>query len=240
MAKATANAGRSMHRLFPIACATTWFFLCSSGSRAQTSSAPAPAASAPAAAAPTPAADTSQKTAVRSKPKHVITNDDLEPHSSGDANAKDGKFMPGESPLLNCDSSCEEAARNELGYDSDNEAEWRVQIVRARRDLVEDNAWRGMLSQAIQQTNYYCNFLLQQSQQTAPSGNDYNSQVQRARNANYFENMGRTLRQGLESLMNRMQEHIREVRVLSPARAAMMTAQATRILDRTCELPGDR
>ncbi|HET6931916.1 MAG TPA: hypothetical protein VFI45_16440, partial [Candidatus Acidoferrum sp.] len=82
--------------------------------------------------------------------------------------------------------------------------------------------------------------LLQQMQQTAPSGNDYNSRVQRARNNDYFENMGRTLRQGIETTMNRMEQHTNEVQVLSPVRAAMMSAQAARILNRTCELPAQR
>jgi len=61
-----------------------------------------------------------------------------------------------------------QAARSELGYDSDNDAEWRVQIVQARRDLIEDTPWRGLLSQAVQKSNYYCNFLLQESQQPLP------------------------------------------------------------------------
>ena len=238
MAKRSDYPRRLIHQLGPLACAAALFVFFPGISNGQTSTDPPPANQAPAVASPAPATGVSQKPAAPAKPKHVITNEDLEPHSAN--GAKDGQFIPGEGSLLTCDASCEQAARNELGYDSDNEAEWRVQIVRARRDLIEDTAWRGLLSQTVQQTNYYCNFLLQQSQQTAPSGNDYNSRAQRARNANYFENMGRTLRQGLESLMNRMQEHIREVRVLSPARAAMMTAQATRILDRTCELPGDR
>ncbi|HWN74995.1 MAG TPA: hypothetical protein VNO13_04575 [Candidatus Udaeobacter sp.] len=238
MAKRSEHPRRLIHHLGPFVCAAALFVLFPRVSNGQSSTDPPPANPAPVAASPAPAAGASQKSASPAKPKHVITNEDLEPHSANDV--KDGKFIPGEGSLLTCDSSCEQAARNELDYDSDNEAEWRVQIVRARRDLLEDTAWRGLLSQAVQQTNYYCNFLLQESQQTAPSGNDYNSRAQRARNANYFENMGRTLRQGLESLTNRMQEHIQEVRVLSPARAAMMTAQATRILDRTCELPGDR
>jgi len=127
-----------------------------------------------------------------------------------------------------------------MGVDSSNEAEWRIQIVKARRDLVEDNQWRGMLSQAIQQSNTYCNFLLQQSQQSAPSGNDYRSRVQRAQNSEYFENMGRTLRQGLDATMTRMQQHIQEVQVLSPVRAALMYVQGTRIFDRTCDSPGKR
>lgn len=229
MAASYANTRRSFRRYLPLAYIGASFFLFPLASRAQNSSTPAPE---------TPPTDSAKKPTAPAKPKRIITNEDLEPRSN--ANAKDGKFLPGESSLLICDASCEQAARNELGYDSDNEAEWRVQIVRARRDLIEDTAWRGLLSQAVQQTNYYCNFLLQESQQTAPSGNDYNSRAQRARNANYFESMGRTLRQGLESLTNRMQQHIQEVRVLSPARAAMMTAQTTRILNRACELPGDR
>jgi len=229
MAAILANARASFRRFLPLACIGTSLFLIPLSSRAQNSSTPAPE---------TPTTDSAKKPTPPAKPKHVITNEDLEPRSN--ANAKDGKFLPGESSLLICDTSCEQAARSELGYDSDNEAEWRVQIGRARRDLLEDTTWRGMLSQAIQQSNYYCNFLLQQTQQTAPSGNDYNSQVQRARNANYFENMDRTLKQGLQSTMNRMQEHMKEVQVLSPVRAAMMSAQTTRIFDRTCEFPAKR
>jgi len=238
MAKRSDSPRPLIHPLSVLACAVALFALFPLVSEAQTSADPPPANPAQPAASPAPATGSSRKSAAPAKPKHVITNEDLEPYSAN--GAKDGKFIPGEGSLLTCDSSCEQAARNELGYDSDNEAEWRVQVVRARRDLLEDTDWRGQLSQAVQQTNSYCNFLLQESQQTAPSGNDYNSRAQRARNAAYFENMGRTLRQGLDSLMNRMQQHIQEVRVLSPARAAMMTAQATRILDRTCEFPGSR
>jgi hypothetical protein len=238
MAKRSDTLRRLTHPLSTLVCVVALFALFPRISNGQTSADPPPANPAPAVASPAPATGASQKPAAPAKPKHVITNEDLEPHSAN--GAKDGNFIPGEGSLLTCDSACEQAARAELGYDSDNEAEWRVQVVRARRDLLEDNAWRGLLSQAVQQTKYYCNFLLQESQQTAPSGNDYNSRAQQARNANYFENMGRTLRQGLESLTNRMQEHIQEVRVLSPARAAMMNAQATRILDRTCEFPGSR
>jgi hypothetical protein len=238
MAKRFANPRRSIHHLGPLACVAALFVFFPCISNGQTSTTPPPANLAPPVAASAPATGASQKPASPAKPKHVITNEDLEPHSA--SGAKDDKFIAGEGSILTCDASCEQAARSELGYDSDNDAEWRVQIVPARRDLIEDTPWRGLLSQAAQQTNYYCNFLLQESQQTAPSGNDYNSRQQRARNANYFENMGRTLRQGLESLTNRMQEHIQEVRVLSPARAAMMNAQATRILDRTCEFPGNQ
>jgi hypothetical protein len=61
--------------------------------------------------------------------------------------------------------------------------------------------------------------------------------MQRARNQQYFENMDRTLQQGLESLANRCQNRIGEVQALSPVRAAMMSVQLSRIAERNCDLP---
>lgn len=173
------------------------------------------------------------------KPKHVITNDDLEPHSSA-TNPGDEKFMPGSGSFLICGAPCEQEARNTLGVDADDEAEWRAQIVEARRDLAADTAWRGLLSQGFQQSNSYCIFLQQQSQQTAASGNDYRSRVQRAQNQTYFENMDKSLRSAMQTTVNRMQDRIKEVQVLSPVRAALMYVQANHIFDRTCDAPGAR
>jgi len=212
-------------------CVLAAWFLCASPANAQSASSAAPATPAVQAPAPDPAAKPA------AKPKHVITNDDLEPHASV---GKDDKLIPSFSPLLDCDASCEQEARNYLGFDSDNEAEWRVQIADARRDLAADSGWRDLLSQGIQQSTYYCNFLLQQSQKTAPSGNDYRSRVQRAQNQKYFEDMDKTLRSSMEATANRMQERIKEVAVLSPVRAGLMYVQANRIFDRTCGDPGTR
>jgi hypothetical protein len=203
----------------------------------QTSPPPAPT---PAVQEPTPAVqkDAAPKPSTTAKPKKVITNDDLEPRSA--AGATDKMITGAASSLLNCDPSCEQQARELLGYDADYEAEWRMQVVRARRDLVADGEWRGMLLQSIDQVRTYCNFLAQESQKTAPSGNSWDAQVQRARNAKYFESMGNALRQGLQSSVNRMNNHIKEVGELSPARAAMMNVQANRIFDRTCDQPPQR
>jgi len=52
--------------------------------------------------------------------------------------------------------------------------------------------------------------------------------------------MGNTLRQGLETSVNRMNNHMKEVGELSPARAAMMNVQANRIFDRACDQPPQR
>jgi hypothetical protein len=185
-----------------------------------------------------PATDPSRTPATPAKPKHVITNEDIERRPT--RGSAEELTLPGASPLLVCDSSCEQEARASLNYDDDYEGEWRLQVAQARRELATDSNWRGMLSQGIQQTRYYCNFLYQQQQQTAPSGNDWNARQQRARNAKYFEDMDRALRQGIQNTLGRMQDRIREVEVLSPVRAAMMSVEGQRIFERECDPPGTR
>jgi len=195
---------------------------------------------------PQPAPQTASKEASSkpnstSKPKKVITNEDLEGRPAATV-ASNTRIVTGgdTSPVLNCESACEQTARAELGYDSDRDAEWQMQIVPARKDLIADREWRQLLSQAIQQGQTYCNFLAQRSQKVSPSGNSFDAQMQRARAEEYFQNMDRVLRQGLDSLIHRMNTRMQEVQALAPVRAAMMNAQASRILQRDCEFPSPR
>jgi hypothetical protein len=169
-----------------------------------------------------------------SKPKRVITNEDLEPRTGGQSH----KFADGDShSWLNCEASCEQQAREEAGYDAEHEAEWQMQVVNARRELTADSEWHRMLQEAIQQSNTYCNFLSQQSQKMSPSGNSYSALVQRAKADEYFRNMDNVLRQKLQTLANEMTRHTNESGALSPVRGAMMYVQGNRILRRTCEFP---
>lgn len=206
--------------------------------RAQSSSDPPPAPTAAPAPVQAPSPDASAKPPA--KPKRVITNDDLPSGSSAGTTGKNGAYIPGPSHLLDCDASCEHAARNYLGYDSENEEQWHEQIGKARNDLASDNQWRGLLNQGIAQAKYYCNFLAQQSQKTAPSSKDYRAQVQHSQNSAYFEYTERNLRQSMEGTMNRMEQRIQEVAVLSRVRAAMMYVQANRIWDQGCDAAGSR
>jgi hypothetical protein len=200
---------------------------------------PTPSNQQPKAVAPTsPQADSSPpsppKPAPPAKSKKVITNDDLATPSNGQslkpADGDSGSF-------LTCEATCEQQAREEAGYASDREAEWQMQVVNARRELVADTEWRGLLSEALQQSNTYCNFLAQQSQKVSPSGNSYNARLQRAKADQYFEKMDRVLRQKLQTLANRMTSRTNEVGALSPVRASMMYVQGTRILQRVCQFP---
>ena len=185
---------------------------------------------------PPPPSSTPKQTAP-TKPKKVITNDDLEPN----ANAQPHPAVNGDSgSYLTCEATCEQEAREEAGYDADREAEWQMQVVNARRELAADEVWRRLLLQAIDQSNRYCNFLSQQSQKVAPSGNSYGARVQRAKADQYFQNMDKTLQQGLQSLASQMTRHTNEVGELSPVRGAMMYVQGERILQRTCQFPGIR
>ena len=169
------------------------------------------------------------------RPKHIITNEDLEPKTHATPSTNDRVLMNDNSPLFNCEAPCEQVAREQLGYGPDQEPEWRLQIVPARRELAADADWRGLLGQSIQQLNTYCTFLAQASQQVSPSGDDWNSRVQRVKHERYFEQMDKVLRQNLDATFSRLQSRIQEVSVLSPVRAALMTAQANRITNQSCE-----
>ena len=199
----------------------------------QSQTPPSQTSSSAGAQAPAPSAQTAPGKASSSKPKRVITNDDLEPPAkiAGSASRVSTETA---TPVLTCDSTCEQDARNQLGYGADNEADWQSQIVEARRNLVSDTEWRGLLSQAIRQSDSYCKFQLQQSHQLSSSRDDFQSRMQREKNAQYYENMDRALRQQLEATANRMQTRIQEVEILSPVRAALMTVQAGRIDNRPC------
>lgn len=242
----TYRASRSNHflRTCFILVVVTLFVLCSARlAYCQSPSSPPAAPPAPytsTAAAPSGVpqaqANPASTPTASPKPKHVITNEDLESKSSP-ASAS-GKLVTNDnSPLLTCERACEQEARQQLGYGADQEAEWQLQIVQARRDLAADKEWRGQLGQSIQQLDTYCTFALEASQQVSPSGNDHHSQVARAKANNYFENMDRVLRQNMEATFNRLQNRVQEVAVLSPVRAALMYVQASRIIDRPCEAP---
>jgi hypothetical protein len=170
------------------------------------------------------------------KSHKVITNDDPEfqhtirPRSSGDNTPQRGRNF-----LLSCDLDCERQAKDLLAYGPDREADWQMQVVGARSALAKDDAWRGMLWHVIQQSELYCNFLNQQSHLLAPTGTDFNSRVERARQEQSSREMAHSLQQSLDAALGVARGHIQELSDLFPVRAAMMQVQLSRIGDLTCE-----
>jgi hypothetical protein len=196
---------------------------------------------APAQSPPADRKDSPPKSSAPAKPKKVITNEDFEARSTAGQAQAPGKVVVADSgSLMKCEATCEQEARQQLGYDADREAEWRMQIVSARSDLASDTAWRELLGQAIQQTTSYCNLLAQRSQKVSPSANTFYAGMQRARAEQYFQDMEHALRQSIQAVAGRMNAMIQQVNTLSPMRAALMSVQQSRILSRECELPSRR
>jgi hypothetical protein len=171
------------------------------------------------------------------KPHRVITNDDPEFQHHLRPDTSKGEITPhsGIAFLLGCDQDCEHQAKEILQYGPDEEAEWQMQLVSARRDLAKDNQWRELLGQSIQQTQSACNLEDQESRYLAPTGDDYHSRVERARQEQYFASMGQALRQAHDATEGRIENRISEVNALFPVRGAMMQVQAGRIANLDCE-----
>jgi hypothetical protein len=169
------------------------------------------------------------------KPRKVITNDDPEfqhsvrPRALGEITPHSGREF-----LFGCDLDCERQAKEILQYGPDQEADWQMQLVSAHRDLSKDQAWRETLWRLIQVDYTACSFQEQQAHDLQPSGNDFNSRMQRAQREQYFKSWAESLRMDLDSASRSVNGRIQEVNALFPVRAAMMQVQASRIGNLSC------
>jgi hypothetical protein len=207
---------------------------------AQSSSAPpatVPAASSSQPASPKkPDPDKKPSAASPATSRKVITNDDPEfkhsvlPHSAGEIAPNSGHNF-----LLSCDLDCERQAKELLQYGPEQEADWQMQVVSARSALAKDDAWREMLWHVIQQSELYCNFLNQQSHVILPTGTDFNSRVERARQQQSSRDMENGLRQSLGAALGLARGHIQELNDLFPVRAAMMQVQLSHLENLSCD-----
>jgi hypothetical protein len=182
-----------------------------------------PDANKPAAAIPSP-----QQPA---KPHKVITNDDIKAfHARDNAKVAAGKDA-GIFPTGECDADCTQLVREELGFGPEQEGEWQFRLATARQALGADSQWRADQLELSRVEKESCDFQYQLQSATLPSGNDWNSGVERARRQEYAENMGRTLAQGISNATARMNQHINDVRGLDPVRAAMMEVLESRLMN---------
>jgi len=110
-----------------------------------------------------------------------------------------------------------------------------MQLVSARAALAKDDAWREKLWQVIQQSELYCNFLNQQSHVILPTGTDFNSRVERARQRQSTRDMERGLQQSLDAAVGQARGHIQELNDLFPVRSAMMQVQLSRLENLSCD-----
>jgi hypothetical protein len=165
------------------------------------------------------------------KPHKVITNDDIDA-AHGRAAAKSGGAPNDLLPQGGiCDDDCAHQAREQLGIGPEREGEWQMQLAAARRNLAGDARWRQANFELTQAVQLYCTYATQQRKAALPTGDDWNSRVERGERQQYADNMGRTLSQKLSNATAGMNRLVEETRDAEPARAAMMSVLASRLLN---------
>jgi hypothetical protein len=166
------------------------------------------------------------------KPK-VITNDDINAdrarHDDGFAGgAKDTHAIPGTGV---CDDECAEEAREMAGFGPDQDGEWEFALTAARRNLAQDTAWPGAYVTLARAVKTYCTFQEQLQTTAVPSGNDYMSQVERAKREKYADDMSRILGQNVTNANAQIDRMAQQAEEPEPARAAIMRVLAQRVND---------
>lgn len=165
------------------------------------------------------------------KPRKVITNDDIDA-AHRRAAAKSGGAPNDLIPQGGlCDDGCAYEARELLGIGPEREGEWQMQLAAARRNLAGDARWRQANFELTQAVQLYCTYARQQRKAALPTGNDWNSRVERAERQQYADNMGRTLSQKLSNATAGMNRVVEETQDVEPVRAAMMRVLASRLVD---------
>jgi hypothetical protein len=159
----------------------------------------------------------------------VITNDDLR---SSRFSANDG---PGQRQqdlhTGECDDQCATEARAMADFGPDQDGDWAFALTTARRNLELDTAWPAAIATLARAEKTYCTFRQQLESTAVPSGDDYNSRVERARRQNYANEMDRVLSQNVTNAYAQIDRMADRAEDGEPARAAIMRVLARRVTD---------
>lgn len=170
----------------------------------------------------------------------VITTDDLEGLHSKERKYPLAKYSGKASsdPAL-CDADCAAEAREEAEMGPEREGDWQAQFSAAKHYLSGDVNWRYAYMNGLQKAQMYCTFQGQLRKAPPPSGNDYQSRVERAKREQYEEDMDHTLSVGLQGVSTQMNNMIAEAQKTDPVRAAIMSVLARRIFNQCGDLAYD-
>lgn len=163
----------------------------------------------------------------------VITTEDLEKTHSKPEKEHDLEKVhesPASDPAV-CDAECAAEARNEIGMGLSQEGEWQAQFTTAKHNLAADAGWRNAYADGFRKVQMYCTFLDQQRKAPPPSGNDFQSQFERAKQDQYISDMDHTLSAGVQGVRANMNRMIDAAQRTEPVRAAIMRVLAQRIFD---------
>jgi hypothetical protein len=166
------------------------------------------------------------------KPK-VITNDDIRAdrarHNDGFAGGAAGAHGTAGTGI--CDDECADEARQMTEFGPDQDGEWRFALTAARRNLAQDTAWPGAYVTLARAVQTYCTFQQQLQMTAVPSGNEYWSQVERAKREKYAADMSRVLGQNVTNANAQIERMAQQADESEPARAAMMRVLAQHVND---------
>ena len=180
-----------------------------------------------------PARANLRKLAVEHK---VITTDDLErPQAGKRYHLKTASESPSRDPAR-CDAECASDAREIAGFGLDRLGEWEAQFIAAKHWLASSEEWRRAYFEALQKTRMYCTFQDQQEKAQPPTGNDYRSRYERARQEQYEDNMNRTISIGVQNAAAQINGLIGDAGGREPVRAAIMRVLAGRIFNQCANL----
>jgi len=194
-----------------------------------------PAAVPPAAPGKQPAAQQTANPTKAPKKHKVFTDDDVPAlrAKGGLANDDDAGSAMIYGSTGNCDADCEQKIKQIVGITPEQEGEWKLQITAARREVGEDHQWRELYWKGQQTMHNFCALQTQMENVPEPSGDDYQSRLERAKQQKMFEDAERSVGQQVQNVLAGMNQYIQQFSNREPVRAAMMGVTAEKLFN-TC------
>lgn len=167
------------------------------------------------------------------KKKKVFTDDDVYAlrAKGGLANDDDAGAAMIYGAMGACDADCEEEIKEKLEITPEQEGEWKLQLTAARREIGEDRIWREIYSKGQQTMRTVCGLRAQIQNAVVPSGNDYQSRLERAKQQKMFEDDETAMGQQMSNAIAAMNQHIAQFSAREPVRATMMAAIGERLFN---------
>jgi hypothetical protein len=193
----------------------------------------APIAVPPAMSSKQPAAQDNSNATKTSKKRKVFTDDDVYAlrAKGGLANDDDAGSAMIYGAIGACDADCELEVKQKMGITPAQEGEWKLQLTAARREIGEDSRWRELYAKSQQTMRTVCALRVQIENASVPSGNDYQSRLERAKQQKMFEDEEVAMGQQMANGIAAMNQHIVQFSAREPVRATMMAAIGERLFN---------
>jgi hypothetical protein len=139
-----------------------------------------------------------------------------------------------------CDAECEEEVKAKIGAAPEEEGEWKLQLTAARREIGEDHAWRELYAKGQQTMRTVCGLRAQIENARMPSGGDYQSRLERAKQQKMFEDEAAMMNQQMANGVAAMNQHTAQFSEREPVRAGIMAVIGERLFNGDCPDDGGK